>query len=62
MKDGYTSEGYLVSKRYAYYVFVVLFVIYMIDYVDRYVVSGVVPYLKASVEAGGWALPTPSAG
>ncbi len=56
MKEGYTSEGYLVSKRYAYYVFVVLFVIYMIDYVDRYVVSGVVPYLKASVEAGGLGL------
>src|SRR4030042_2666205 len=55
MKDGYTSEGYLVSKRYAYYVFIILFIIYMIDYADRYVVSGLIPFLKAPLTEGGLA-------
>jgi len=53
MANSYTKEGYLVSKRYAYYVFFVLFIIYMIDYADRYVVSGLIPYLKASPADGG---------
>ncbi len=53
MSDGYTDEGYLVSRKYAYSVFTLLFVIYMVDYIDRYVVSGLVPYLKATVEKGG---------
>ena len=35
MANSYTNEGYLISKKYAYYVFIVLFVIYMIDYADR---------------------------
>src|SRR5512136_51021 len=55
MSKGYSSEGYLISRRYAYYVFFVLFIIYMIDYADRYVVSALVPYLKAPLTDGGLA-------
>jgi MFS family permease len=55
MANSYTNEGYLVSKRYAYYVFFVLFIIYMIDYADRYVISGLIPYLKAPISEGGLA-------
>jgi MFS family permease len=55
MANSYTSEGYLVSKRYAYYVFIILFIIYMIDYADRYVVSGLIPFLKAPLTEGGLA-------
>jgi len=55
MTNNVTGDGYLVSKRYAYYVFFVLFIIYMIDYADRYVVSGLIPYLKAPLEEGGLA-------
>ncbi len=53
MTNGYSKEGYLVSKRYAYYVFFVLFIIYMIDYADRYIISGLIPYLKAPAAEGG---------
>lgn len=55
MTNSYTKDGYLVSKRYAYYVFFVLFIIYMIDYADRYVVSGLIPFLKAPLAEGGLA-------
>jgi MFS family permease len=55
MTNSYTSDGYLISKRYAYYVFFILFIIYMIDYADRYVVSGLIPYLKAPLTEGGLA-------
>jgi MFS family permease len=55
MTNSYTKEGYLVSKRYAYYVFFILFIIYMVDYADRYVVSGLIPYLKAPLTEGGLA-------
>ena len=53
MAEQNVGESYLVSKRYAYYVFIVLFIIYMVDYIDRYVVSGLVPFLKAPIESGG---------
>ena len=39
-------EGYLVSRRYAYFVFALLFLLYMFDYIDRLVVVSLFPFLK----------------
>lgn len=36
-----------VSRGYAYYVFVLLFILYMLDFTDRYVIASLFPYLKA---------------
>jgi MFS family permease len=40
-------EGYLYSKRYTNYIFALLFLLYMFDYVDRTVVTSLFPFLKA---------------
>jgi len=40
------SQGYLLSKGYAYYVFILLFLLYLFDYVDRMVVVSLFPYLQ----------------
>ena len=40
-------NGYLMSKGYSYYVFALLFLLYMFDYIDRMVVVSLFPYLKA---------------
>ena len=45
------EPGYLFSKRYSYYVFALLFLLYMFDYIDRMVIVSLFPYLKAD-----WAL------
>ncbi len=39
-------EGYLFSKRYTNFVFILLFLLYMFDYVDRMVVTSLFPYLR----------------
>jgi predicted MFS family arabinose efflux permease len=39
-------NGYLMSKGYTYYVFALLFLLYMFDYIDRMVVVSLFPYLK----------------
>jgi MFS family permease len=39
MKKSETPAGYLFSKRYSNYVFVLLFLLYMFDYIDRMVVT-----------------------
>jgi predicted MFS family arabinose efflux permease len=39
------SGGYLVSKKYSYYVFVLLFLLYMFNYMDRLVVVSIFPFL-----------------
>ncbi len=39
MKNNVSSEGYLFSKRYSNYVFALLFLLYMFDYIDRMVVT-----------------------
>jgi MFS family permease len=39
MKKPETQEGYLFSKGYSNYVFVLLFLLYMFDYIDRMVVT-----------------------
>ncbi len=41
-----TAEGYLVTKKYAYFVFALVFIVYMFDYIDRTVVTGLFPFLK----------------
>jgi len=41
------APGYLFSKRYTNYLFILLFLLYMFDYVDRIVISSLFPFLKA---------------
>ena len=43
MKSAETPKGYLFSKRYSYYVFVLLFLLYMFDYIDRMVITSMWP-------------------
>jgi MFS family permease len=40
------SEGYLLSKRYSYYIFILLFLLYFFDYVDRMIVTSLFPYIQ----------------
>ncbi len=40
-------EGYLFSKRYTNYIFMLLFLLYMFDYIDRMVITSLFPFLKA---------------
>jgi MFS family permease len=47
MKSQQPENGYLVSKQYSYYVFGLLFLLYMFDYIDRLVVVSLFPFLKA---------------
>ena len=46
MKKDIVPEGYLFSKRYTNYIFLLLFLLYMFDYVDRMVVTSLFPFLK----------------
>ena len=39
--------GYLFTKKYTNYLFWLLFLLYMFDYIDRMVVSSLLPYIKA---------------
>src|SRR5512139_1599962 len=39
-------EGYLFSRGYTHYVFILLWLLYFFDYVDRMVVVSLFPYLK----------------
>ncbi len=45
MNDG-PADGYLLSKGYSYYVFALLFLLYLFDYIDRLVVVSLFPFLK----------------
>ena len=47
MQSDRTENGHLVSKRYSYYVFGLLFLVYMFDYIDRLVIVSLFPFLKA---------------
>lgn len=47
MKKELAPEGYLFPRSYTNYVFVLLFLLYMFDYVDRMVVTSLFPFLKA---------------
>jgi MFS family permease len=46
MKKDLVPEGYLFSKRYTNYIFSLLFLLYMFDYVDRMVVTSLFPFIK----------------
>jgi MFS family permease len=43
MKNKEVPQGYLFSKRYSYYVFTLLFLLYMFDYIDRMVITSMWP-------------------
>ena len=45
-KHQHDAEDFKVSKGYAYYVFLLLFLLYLFNYVDRMVVAAIFPYLK----------------
>ncbi|HJZ40385.1 MAG TPA: MFS transporter [Bacteroidales bacterium] len=47
MKNAQVPEGYLFSRKYTNYVFSLLFLLYMFDYVDRMVVTSLFPFLRA---------------
>lgn len=47
MKSQKIEPGYLFSKSYTNYIFVLLFLLYMFDYIDRMVISSLFPFLKA---------------
>lgn len=46
MKEPEVRTGYLFSKRYSNYVFVLLFLLYMFDYMDRMVVTSMFTYIE----------------
>ncbi|MBP1674219.1 MAG: exuT [Bacteroidetes bacterium] len=46
MKNTEINEGYLFSKRYSYYVFALLFLLYMFDYIDRMVITSMFPAIE----------------
>jgi MFS family permease len=41
------DDNYLMSKGYSLYIFALLFLLYMFDYIDRMVVVSLFPYLKS---------------
>ena len=47
MADNGSDNGYLISKGYSTYIFVLLFLLYMFDWLDRMVVVSLFPFIKA---------------
>ncbi len=47
MEQSSEAHSYGVSKGYSWYVFSLLFLLYMFDYIDRFVVSSLSPFIKA---------------
>lgn len=47
MRDKTVPEGYLFSKSYTSYLFILLWLLYFFDYVDRMAVVSVFPFLKS---------------
>ncbi len=47
MKNKKVPEGYLFTRPYTNYIFVLLFLLYMFDYIDRMVITSLFPFLKA---------------
>jgi MFS family permease len=45
-KNG-VPDGYLLSKGYSFYIFTLLFLLYMFDYIDRMVVVSLFPFLQS---------------
>jgi len=46
LKHQHSAQDFKVSKGYSYYVFLLLFLLYLFNYVDRMVVAAIFPYLK----------------
>lgn len=46
-KESSGAKDFQVSRGYAYYVFLLLFLLYLFNYVDRMVIASLFPYLKA---------------
>jgi MFS family permease len=46
MKNRQVPQGYLFSKGYSYYVFTLLFLLYMFDYIDRMVITSMWPAME----------------
>lgn len=46
MKNHKESNGYLFSKGYTNYVFTLLFLLYLFDYLDRMIISSLFPFIK----------------
>jgi len=47
MKNKEKPEGYLFTKGYTNFIFILLFLLYMFDYIDRMVIASLFPFLKA---------------
>jgi MFS family permease len=45
-KESHDTKDFAVSRGYAYYVFLLLFLLYLFNYVDRMVIASLFPYLK----------------
>ena len=50
MENKKTQQGYLFSKRYSYYVFTLLFLLYMFDYIDRMVITSMWPSIGEALK------------
>jgi MFS family permease len=46
MRNKKVPEGYLFTQGYTNYVFILLFLLYMFDYVDRMIVTSLFPFIK----------------
>ena len=46
MSNQHNSTDYLHSKGYSYYVFSLLFILFMFDYIDRLVIVSLFPFIK----------------
>lgn len=46
MKNQIIPEGYLFTRKYTNYIFMLLFLLYMFDYIDRMVITSLFPFLK----------------
>ncbi|PKN68787.1 MAG: hypothetical protein CVU54_13015 [Deltaproteobacteria bacterium HGW-Deltaproteobacteria-12] len=47
MSETSAPKEYKLSKRNSYYIFALLFLLYFFDYVDRMIVTSLMPYIKA---------------
>lgn len=54
MKSRTIPNGFLISKGHSYYVFILLFLLYMFDYIGRLIVVSLFPEKKRSVMVGIW--------
>ena len=44
--DNAAEKNFVVTRRHAYYVFLLLFLLYVFNYIDRIIISSLIPYLK----------------